>query len=174
MQEIEVKILDIEEDTLIQRLQTLGAKKHFDGEMVAMFYDFPAQQLQHKKGVLRLRKEGDEVALTLKTYISSAGAKIMEEQEVKVSDLATMQNILTGLGMEITRKTRKYRVEYLLNQTKIVFDKYEEDLAFIPLFIEVEAPDLVQLYETVLQLGYKIEDCKSWNTFDLIQHYKYR
>lgn len=172
MQEIEVKILEVNEALIVQKLQTLGAVKHFDDEMLAMFYDFPTNDLRKKQGVLRLRKEGEEVAFTLKTHISTSDAKIMEEKEVKISDATIMQAILAELGLVVTRATRKHRVEYVLGNVKIVFDKYLDDLAYIPLFIEIEAPDLTQLYETVSQLGYQKEDCKSWNTYDLIQYYR--
>lgn len=172
MHEIEVKILKVDKPSLLTKLHQLGAEKHFEGELHAIFWDTANNSIRKNQQALRLRKEGEEVALTVKTPISLDTVKIMEELEVKVSDFDIMQDILQALGYQARRSTRKIREEYILQGTKIVFDQYLDDLAYIPLFIEIEAPDVDSLYKIVALLNYSKEDCKNWNTFELVNYYK--
>lgn len=174
MQEIEVKILEINKPSLLTKLSDLGAEKHFEGELYAIFWDTKDSHFREKKQALRLRKEGTEVVLTFKSPISLEAAKIMEELEVKVSDFETMCKILMALGYQNIKSTRKIREEYVLQDTKIVFDQYLDDLEYIPLFIEIESPNLESLYKVVYLLGYTEADCKNWNTYEIANYYKHK
>lgn len=172
MKEIEVKILDINRSEMEAKLLALGAVLHFDGELSAVFFDFPDKRIRENKGVLRLRKEGEKVMLTHKTQLSQEGVKIMDEKEVSVGEAEKMQEILLNLGMEIVKSTRKMRTEYLLGTAKVLFDDYKDELDFIPVFIEIEAHSEEEVYAVAEKLGYKREDCNSWNTWQVTEHYK--
>jgi adenylate cyclase class 2 len=172
MKEIEVKILDVNRSEMEAKLLELGAILHFDGELSAVFFDFPDKRIRESKGVLRLRKEGEKVMLTHKTQLSQEGVKIMDEKEVSVGEAAKMQEILLNLGMEIVKSTRKIRAEYLLGTAKVLFDDYKDELDFIPVFIEIEAHSEEEVYAIAEKLGYKREDCNSWNTWEVTEHYK--
>lgn len=174
MQEIEVKILEVNKPLLLAKLAELGAEKHFEGELYAIFWDTKDSHFREKKQALRLRKEGNEMVLTFKSPISLEAAKIMEELEVKVSDFEVMCKMLMALGYEQVKSTRKIREEYILQGTKIVFDQYLDDLNYIPLFIEIEAADLESLYKAANLLGYTTADCKNWNTYQIADYYKNR
>lgn len=172
LQEIEVKILEIDPDSIVKRLMELGAKKSFDGEMLALFFDKENDDIQKTGDVLRLRKEGDVTVLTYKKFVSQDGAKIMEEYETRVGDVDQMRTILDLLDFKVKKKTRKFRTQYELGDTHIVIDDYQDELAAIPVFIEVEAPNMERLQEVVQLLGYSTKDCLSWNTYHLMKHYK--
>lgn len=172
MNEIEAKIIEIDRPRVEARLRELGAVKTFDGELSAYFYDFPDERISQAQGVLRLRREGDEVRLTGKRMVSlEGGVKDMAEDESVVADLAAVQRILLGLGLVEIKQTRKYRTQYELGDVHVVFDDYQGRLAAIPVFIEIEAQDRVRLFEVVAQLGFTPADCKSWSTYELVQHY---
>lgn len=172
MDEIEVKILEIDPEFIIDKLLNLGAIKSFDGEMDAMFFDFSDLKIKDRGDVLRVRQEGNETRLTYKALISKEGTKIMRELETTVEDKEILQQILEALGLQIVKRTRKHRIQYELNNTHIVIDRYKDALDAIPPFLEIEAPDTKHLYQMVKQLGYKPEDCLSWDTGDLIKHYR--
>lgn len=172
MTEIEVKILEIDRDSVLARLQELGAKKSFDGEMLALFYDKNDENIAKKGDVLRLRKEGETTVLTYKKFVSQDGAKIMEEYETSVGDVSQMRKILALLNFEEKKKTRKFRTQYDLGDTHIVIDDYQDELARIPEFIEIEAPSLERMEEVVALLGFSTDQCLSWNTYHLMKHYK--
>jgi len=172
MQEIEVKILEINRDELEKKLLSLGAAKHFEGEMYAIFYDFKDGQIRRAGRVLRLRKEGDQAVLTFKSPVSLKEAKIMDEFESKIGNMDAMKHILSQIGLHPIKETRKFRTEYILDGCKVVIDHYQDALAYIPVFIEVEAPDLKSMKALVKKLGYSPEDCHSWSTYDLVKHYQ--
>lgn len=172
MKEIEVKILEIDREAILKKLDALEAQKSFDGEMLALFYDDANGSIAQRQDVLRLRKEGGETVLTYKKFVSQEGAKIMEEYETKVEEVGQMQTILDLLGFQVGKKTRKFRTQFELGDTHIVIDNYQDELAAIPEFIEIEAPSEARMQEVVELLGFSAEDCKSWHTFDLVKHYK--
>ena len=171
MKEIEVKILEIDKTAVQNRLAALGAEEHFAGEMHALFFDDAQGSITRRGEVLRLRKEGNEVVMAFKSPLEIGAAKIMEELEITVSDLQTTRHILEKLGFTAEKETRKHRTEYLLAGAKVVIDEYFDQLACIPPFIEIEAPDLENLYHVVQLLGYSPADCTDWNTYDLMVHY---
>lgn len=169
--EIEVKILDINRVQILEKLSKIGAKQHFKAEFLAVFYDDEQQSIRQKKAALRLRKEGNKTFLTFKLPISTDQAKIMDEREVEVEDAEKMRAILQGLGYIEIKTTRKIREEFEWKKVKIVLDEYLDDMAFIPLFLEIEAESLEEIYETVDVLGYQKEDCNTFNTYELANFY---
>lgn len=174
MQEVEVKILEVDRPQLEAKLIALGAQKHFDDTMEALFFDFPDGRISAAGELCRIRREGAQIRLTYKQPISKERAKIMKELELSVGDRDTMVEILSALGMKIINQTIKHRTEYTLNDVSIVFDKYAGALAHIPEFIEVEAPSLEQMEQTIELIGFKSEDARSWHTYDLVKHYQSR
>ncbi len=172
MTEIEVKILEVNPLLIQEKLTAMGAEKHFDGEMHAVFFDFEDGRVKEKGDVLRLRKEGEETILAYKKRVSREGAKIMEEHETAVSNFEEIRTILAYLGIHSFTETRKFRTEYVLGDTHIVIDDYQDELGFIPPFIEIEAPTLARLQEVAGKLGFQPKDCLSWDTHDLVKHYK--
>ena len=174
MQEIEAKILEVNLPALKTNLAKLGAKRSFSGELYAVFYDHPADSLPERGAVLRLRKEGDLVALTFKAKIpgSDPALKVMDEREVFVSDFEVMRSILAGLGYQEKSATRKLRTQYDLPGVHVVIDDYLDAQAHIPPFIEIEAIDEQALYATAERLGFAQDQLLPWNSFQLFQHYK--
>ncbi|MDX1906477.1 MAG: class IV adenylate cyclase [Bacteroidia bacterium] len=171
MQEIEVKILEVDPSDIIARLTAAGATLRFDGEMYALFYDDSQGNITARGDVLRLRREGPETVLAYKRHISRDGAKVMEETETQVTSLEALHTILTQTGLQVIKKTRKHRIQYDLGDTHIVLDTYQDELAAIPTFMEIEAPDLTRLREVAALLGYTPEACLSWSTYELVKHY---
>ncbi|MEM9932735.1 MAG: class IV adenylate cyclase [Bacteroidota bacterium] len=171
MNEIEVKILEIDVEAIKAKLESVGAQVSFDDDMKATFYDFEDGSIRSAGGVLRLRQEGPTVILTRKELISKAEAKVMRELETAVEDPEALRNILLSLGLHPVKETHKHRIQYEWKNAHIVIDTYKGTLEAIPPFMEIEASDVPSLYQTVEILGYTQEDCKSWDTGDLIIHY---
>ncbi len=86
MNEIEGKILGINVQEVEKKLLALGAKKVFDGELVATMFDFPDKRFSQHEIIVRLRKEGDRTKLTYKKLLNIDKAKVSEELEVGVED----------------------------------------------------------------------------------------
>ncbi len=171
MEEIEVKILEVDRTAIEKTLERLGAKKVFDSEVETLLFDFPEGIIIKQKNVLRLRKMQDKTELTFKKVHITETAKTAEEYTVEVSNVETMKKILENLGLSIIDRTKKHRVSYTLDDARFDFDSYLGTYDFIPEFLEVEAknPDLIYKYAELL--GFKAKDCLPWSTPDLIKHY---
>lgn len=168
MQEIEVKILEINTPYITKKLESWGAKNVFDGEVDASYYDFSNGRLKENDLFLRLRKKGPIVELTLKEKVEHEEAKIMQEYEVNVTDFEIMQKILYGLGLLEIKVARKHRTSYLLNEVHFEFDTFPG----IPTFLEIEASTMERVREYVQKLGFSMQDAKPWSGGDVIRYYE--
>jgi predicted adenylyl cyclase CyaB len=171
MEEIEVKILNIDRRQVEDQLRRLGAKKVFDGEIESFFFDFKNHAMIQARNVVRLRREGDEAILAFKKFLSNEAVKTVEEVEVGVSDMEKMEKILEFLGLSITSSMHKHRVSYRLGHVHFDLDKYEKEHAYIPEFLEIEAEDADTIHEYAKQLGFTFEDCLPWSTEELVNYY---
>ena len=172
MNEIEVKILEVDRKETEKTLTRLLAKKVFDGDIETLFFDYPDGRISKERNVLRLRQQDNKVELTYKTVKVTQKAKQAKECSVEISDLASMKQILENLGLRNTESMNKHRVSYTLNDTRFDFDKYSGKYDFIPEFLEIEAKtaDTTQRYAELL--GFRDKACLTWSTAELIQYYR--
>ncbi len=175
MQEVEVKILEIDPNDVEQKLFSLGAEKIFDGEISGYIYDFPDGKLNKKRQVLRLRKEGDKVMLASKQKLSVDGVKVSDEYEVEVDNFETTQKIIDALGMIERKRIRKHRTSFIINfksnLIRFEIDKFLDEWEHVPAFLEIEAGDAELIYQHAELLGFKRSDCLAWSGFDLMKCY---
>jgi len=168
MREIEAKILDIDRNEVERKLLLLGAKKMFDHRFDFRYFDFPNHALRKNGSVLRLRKNGVRGELTVKKDLkASKNAKSAEEIEITV-DFNSARKLLMALGYEEQSKTVKRRIEYVLGNVHFEIDK----LPGIPWLLEIEAPTVKILQQSVVLLGYKQSDARSWWWKDVLAYYK--
>ncbi len=170
MQELEIKILEVDVEEITKKLINLGAQKIFSGKIEAEFFDFPDKRLQNSGKLLRLRRKGDICELVIKEKLSVAGVKAAHETEVQVSDFNVAKELLLHLGVEVVDvRPPKERVSYDLgNGVHVEFDTFEG----VPTFIEVESEDVKAIEETVKKLGYTMADVKTWDGYEVLKYYK--
>jgi predicted adenylyl cyclase CyaB len=171
MEEIEVKILNINHSAIEDKLSRLHAEKIFEGEIETSFFDFKDGSIKRAKNLLRLRREGEKIVLTFKRVHGNQAAKIADEYEVEVSNLETTKKILGSLGLWAFETMQKHRTSYKLNGTRFDIDRYEGKYAFIPEFLEIESNNIELIHKYAGLLGYGASDCLPWSTPDLISHY---
>jgi predicted adenylyl cyclase CyaB len=171
MEEIEVKILEVNRAEVEKTLANLGAKKVFDGDIETLFFDFKKGTIIKQKNVLRLRREQDKTELTYKKVRFTPTAKTAEEYTVIVSSKETMEKILKNLGLSVIELMHKHRISYTLDGARFDFDQYSGIYQFIPEFLEIEAENTDLLYKYAALLGFKERDCLPWSTTELIGHY---
>ncbi|MFP4117606.1 MAG: class IV adenylate cyclase [Candidatus Woesearchaeota archaeon] len=171
MDEIEVKILNIDPKKIILRLEELGAEKIFDGRVETYFYDTDGC-LKENNDMLRLRKMGDKTFLTFKHKISKDEVKIYDELETEVSDFNKMRDIIEALDYRQEKKLTKTRSSYAIGNVKFEIDKFLDDFADIPTFLEIEAESKEEIFRNAELLGFTKKDCCSRSTDDIIREYK--
>jgi predicted adenylyl cyclase CyaB len=172
MQEAEVKIVPIDRAKVEEKLKSLGASKTFDGEVETVFFDFPGGPIAKGKDLLRLRRKGGKSELTFKRFVADEGAKVREEYEVLVSDFERTRLILESIGLVGFQRMKKHRISYALRDGVAVdLDRYTGEMSHIPDVMEIEASDIATLRADIQALGFKPDECKTWTTFDLVEHY---
>lgn len=167
MEEIEVKILEIDKDAVIKKLESLGADAVFDGELANDFYDFGDGKLSMEQRYLRLRNKGEVSLLTFKSKVSKDKAKIMKEYEISFRDNSAAKKILESLGLKKMKTAKKHRTSFKIGSVRFDIDT----VPGIPTYMEVEAPTLEEVKKWVEKLGFSWSDAKPWSGVDLARHY---
>lgn len=166
IQEREVKIIDVDPDTVRTKLRDNGIEKKTEGRIRSQFYDFPDGRIE-EQGVLRLRSYGDDQFITYKEMTSQDNIKEMRELEIDIDDMETTAAMFEALGLEKIRSSSKYREKWTQGEIEYVLDKYDD----IPWVLEIEAPGTEQLEAAVTDLGYTMDETKTWDAQQLRSHY---
>lgn len=174
MKEIEAKVLEIDPAAIQAQLKALGAQFDFEDEFFAIYYDDAAHRLAGQQQVLRIRKEGKDLRMTFKAphADTQAGIRTREELEVGIDDFEMMRTILQRLGYVEYLKMRKIRTQYSIGPVHIVIDAHIDDLAYIPPYLEIEAPSHDELFATADQLGIAREQLIDWNAARVMTYYQ--
>jgi adenylate cyclase, class 2 len=163
MQEIEAKILEIDQEAIIAKLIEHGAKLVFDGTLIADFFNTP-------KGFrLRLRSDGTKHVLTYKRKVNTenANVKSAEELETEISSPGNLQKIFADLDIVHERRVTKHRTTYAIGKVHFEIDTYDA----IPTFLEIEAPTSEEIVHWAEMLGYSEEDLTPMTMRQLEEHY---
>ncbi len=131
--EYEVRVLEIDKDELIKKIENLGGKKVADFDYKRRIYNFtPAVDYKW----IRLRTDGKKTTLTVKELknLEIDGTK---ETEIEVSDFEETNNILNELGYKSHTYQENKRTRYILNDVELDFDSWP----YIPTYLEIEGKD---------------------------------
>ncbi len=168
MQEIEVKVIEIDKKEITRKLIELGAKKIFEGRIFAVSYDFTDGSLAEKYSYVRLRKVGEKSFLTYKRKITQEKAKIMKEIETEVDNFDEMNKILLAINLKPTNDYTKKRTSYKIGKVRFEIDEYNK----IPPFMEIEAPTLGLINDFIKKLGIDKDRVKTWTGREVFAHYR--
>lgn len=171
-EEIEIKFLDINSDSLIKKLENLGAKKVFERLYRRRVFDYPDWRLDKDNSWLRLRDEGDQITLAFKQRIKPGekgkNDQTMQESEVKVSDFEQTTNILLSIGLIEKFYQENKRIRYLLDGVEFDIDSWPK----IPTYLEIEAESWEKIEEAIKLLELNSEDKKIFSTTQVYENYK--
>ena len=107
MQEIEVKILEIDEDEIRKRLDNFANKISDNILLTTITFNNP-----YNNSSVRLRKINDEIIFTVKTKVPDKKFKIRKEYETKVNNLEIFKKQLEILGFKQIMLQEKKRTTY--------------------------------------------------------------
>ena len=143
--EYEERVLEINKDELISKLEELGAKKVGEWFQKRYVYDFnPIRENEW----IRLRTNGESTTLTYKNVEKNTidGTK---ELEVVVSNFEETNELLNVLGYKAKGYQENKRIRYLLNNVEIDIDSWPK----IPTYVEFEAQNEQDIKKIELALG---------------------
>lgn len=177
MNEMELRIINIDVDKIREKLLKLPSNLAKKENQVNKIFDFQDKRLLAQKGYARIRivedilKNEKHNYMTTKKMISQEKFKIMEENEVEISDPLEGENIFYSLGLTLFTSIGRYRESYKYKNTLIEIDINDE--AFCPFpYIEIETQDEAELQEVLSKLGYTMKDTTTKTIFELIEEYK--
>lgn len=143
--EYEIRVIEVNKESLIKKLEQLGAKKEADYEQRRYTYNFtPVQQGKW----IRLRTDGRKTTLTIKD-IQNRKIDGTKELEIEVSDFDTTNEILNELGYKVNNYQENRRTRYLLDNVELDIDSWP----LIPSWLEIEGNS----EEQVLDMLHKLE-----------------
>ena len=148
--EYEVRVLDINKDELIKKLESLGAEKIADFDYKRRIYNFnPATDNKW----IRLRTDGTKTTLTIKKLenLEIDGTK---EMEIAVSNFEETNNMLNELGYHSHTYQENKRTRYTLNGVELDIDSWP----YIPTYLEIEGKDEQAVRDMIKLLG--VEESK--------------
>ena len=148
--EYEVRILEIDVDSIKKKLEEVGAILEWDRVQKRYVYDF-IPKVDSKW--IRLRTNGIKSTLTIKNLVTS---KIdgTRELEIEVDDFDNTNKILEELGYTPRNYQENRRIQYKLDGVEIDIDSWP----MIPTYLEIEGSSEEEVYKIVEKLGYKLED----------------
>lgn len=159
--EYEIRVLEIDKDKLIKRLNELNAK--FIGEFNQKRYVYNIIPKRDGRW-LRLRTNGKKTTLTYKSVEKNSidGTK---ELEIEVEDFEKTNNLLELVGVKNKGYQENNRIQYILDGVEIDIDSWP----LIPTYAEIEGEN----EESVLNILKKIAiDDKKVTTLDVQSIYK--
>lgn len=159
--EYEIRVLEIDKDKLIKRLNELNAK--FIGEFNQKRYVYNIIPKRDGRW-LRLRTNGKKTTLTYKSVEKNSidGTK---ELEIEVEDFEKTNSLLELVGVKNKGYQENNRIQYILDGVEIDIDSWP----LIPTYAEIEGEN----EESVLNILKKIAiDDKKVTTLDVQSIYK--
>ena len=139
--EYEVRVLDIDKEKIIKKLESLGAEKIADFDYRRRVYNFhPAVDNKW----IRLRTDGKKTTLTIKK-LESLEIDGTKEIEIEVSDFEETNRILNELGYESHTYQESKRTRYMLNGVELDIDSWP----YIPSYLEIEGKNEQEVREMI-------------------------
>ncbi|MFA6074101.1 MAG: class IV adenylate cyclase [Candidatus Woesearchaeota archaeon] len=167
MDEIELKILEINIKQIDKKILALGGVKKGKFFVKSESYDFSNKLIKEKNELLRLRQVGDKVELTYKQHGRKEGKfKVCNELEINPSNFKKTKEILNALDLKTQNYWEKYRTSYVLGNVKLEID----ELPGIPPFLELEG-DKCDIEKTVKLLGFSMKDTTNYAFKKVLKKY---
>ena len=153
--EIEVRLLNIDKEDLITKLEKNGAKFIGDWHQIRYVYDF--NPVDPNKWI-RLRTNGEVATLTIKE-VHDKTIEGTKELEIVVSDIETTHQILEKLGYERRSIQENKRIRYILNDVEVDIDTWPN----LNTYVEFEGNSEDQIKDIFNLLEYNYEDSTTDN-----------
>ena len=135
--EIEERVLEIDIDKMISKLESIGARKIGEWYQKRYVYDFNPKR---ENEWIRLRDTGEEITLTYKNVEENTtdGTK---ELEIKVDNFEDTNTLLEILGYKSKAYQENKRIRYILDSVEIDIDSWP----LIPSYMEIEAKSVQEI-----------------------------
>lgn len=162
--EYEIRILEIEKEKWIQKLENMGAKKVMDCVQERCVYDF-SPVVSNKW--IRLRTNGTCNTLTIKEILDKGNIDGTSELEIEVSDFHKTKAILEELGYIPRSYQVNERIRYLYKDIEIDIDTWP----LIPTFVEIEGKSKEDVLNFLKLIDYNPKHLTTLDIESIYLHY---
>ena len=161
--EIEERILEIDVDKIVKKLESLNAKKVGDWYQKRYVYDFNPKR---EDEWIRLRDTGMKITLTYKNVEKNTidGTK---ELEIEVSNFEDTNDMLKILGYTPRAYQENKRIRYILNEVEIDIDSWP----MIPTYMEIEGKNEEAVNNMLEKLNVAKEKITTLNCDDIYKNF---
>jgi len=168
-QEIETKILDVDEDVLARKLLELGAKKIQETKLTIDWYQ-PKGLIkdQQPPWFLRIRTSSEgKSEVTWKSWPKQVGiVKEVKEINFPVKSGQPVAELFEAIGLEKYAYQEKYRTSWQYEDWRFDLDRYPG----VPAYLEIEGRDEQHLIQAIKLLGLENHRAVSEGERTLIQN----
>lgn len=161
--EFELKVLEIDVLSMVEKLEKLGAKKRWEKFFRRYVYDFTPPKENSR---VRLRTDGSQTTLTIKE-ITNDDIDGTKERETAVECFEITHQILNKLWYTHKAYQENRRTSYLLGKIELEIDQRP----MIPPYLEIEAQDKESVLQCAKKLGFVEEQLTAINTKKVYQKY---
>ena len=161
--EFEVKILEIDVDKIISKLESLNATKIREKNQRRYVYDLIPKK---ENSWIRLRTDGNKSTLTIKE-IHNDNIDGTKELEVSVDNFKNTNIILERLGFKSKSYQENKRISYKLDDVELEIDFWPK----IPAYLEIEGKSIEDVEKMIEKLGFKKTDVTSISCLKIYKKY---
>ncbi len=167
--EIEVKVLEIDADDVVRRLEALGAEQTGSFRLVTAVFDFPDRRLLDAGAYARVRRKGTEVVEVAYKGGGSvdSGYKVKREIEFEAGDFDAACEFLIALGLERVNHLEKDRTVFSWGDVEFSIDRFP----ILPPFLEIEASSEAGVDRGLAALEIPRERANTMGPRELFRHY---
>lgn len=163
--EFELRVLEINHDELVSKLEQLGAEFKFSALQQRYVYDFNPKQ---ENKWIRLRTDGTKTTLTIKD-LQEKSIDGTKELEIEVNNFNKANEILEMLGYKNKGFQQNKRTRYILDGVELDLDKWP----MIPEYLEIEGKNEEDIYNCLEKLGIKKEKTVTLDVASIYTYYGY-
>lgn len=142
--EYEVRVLEINTEEMIAKLEAFGATKN--GEYDQKRYTYDLKPKDESKWI-RLRTNGEIATLTLKN-IENTTITGTKELEIEVSNFEDTKELLSRIGFEPKAYQENKRIQYILDGVELDIDTWP----LIPTYMEIEGKSVDDVEKIIEKL----------------------
>lgn len=143
--EHEIKVLDVNVEDLVQKLETIGATRVYDDDRTIIALDTEDRKYLNQKD--KLIRVTDEGSIKVTMHVNQSKPEIKEGIKFKTSRLKETMDFFHELGLDPISKVTAHRISYELGKIDFDIDLFP----LIPAFLEIDT-------EYLEKEGYELND----------------
>lgn len=167
--EHEIKVLDVNIDLIMKKLETIGAKKVYDDNRTIIAID--TKERKYLNEYDKLIRVTDEGSIKVTMHVNQSKPKIKEAIKFKTSRLKETMDFFHEMGLDPISKVTEHRVSYELGKIDFDIDKFPEIPAFLEIDIEYLEEECYNLDDLLKKLGLENNKIVTMGTEDIHKLY---